>query len=95
MIGSERYKTNHQTAVTNASMKNETLEWVEHEEYGNPNHYYADLAKNDKSESFQLTPHNNSHHAMVGSSNGNSRMMVGSSNAVSTSMLNFSLECRK
>ena len=76
-------------------MKNETLEWVEHEEYGNPNHYYADLAKNDKSESFQLTPHNNSHHAMVGSSNGNSRMMVGSSNAVSTSMLNFSLECRK
>lgn len=57
----------------------------------NPNNFYNEAGRNDKSESF----HNISHQMQfMSSNNGNSRMVMGNP-AASTSMLNFSLECRK
>lgn len=88
----DRYKQGHQTANTNYTTKNETHDWVDNDLYMNSHNDFNDNANNDQSNSFQF--HNSSNNGL-GTSSGNSRFIFNPNNAVSTSMLNFSLDCRK
>lgn len=50
----------------------------------------------DNSNSFQINPHNDSNFALsTGKNPSNSRSVTNPNNLTSTSMLNFSIECKK
>jgi hypothetical protein len=58
----------------------------------NSHNYFGENINNEHSNSFQF--HNSSNQGLGGSV-GNSRFMLNPNNQASTSMLNFSLDCRK